>query len=99
MTQPPEDADPIVAKAKAERRRFRRVRLDLPGRLFIPGDGTETRCTVHNLSPGGAAIECDLVPQHGTPVVLYIDGFGRFEGTVARREGNAFGVAFVCTPS
>ena len=35
------DAEPIVAKAKAERRRFRRVRVDLSGRLFTPGDGKE----------------------------------------------------------
>jgi hypothetical protein len=99
MTLSIKDAEPIVAKAKAERRRFRRVRLDLPGRLFTPADGTESRCTVVNLSPGGAAIECETIPPRGTPVVLYIDGFGRFEGTVARRDGQGFGVAFVCTPA
>jgi hypothetical protein len=99
MTLSIKDAEPIVAKAKAERRRFRRVPLDLPGRLFIPGDGTEGRCIVLNLSPGGAAIECEIIPPHGTPVVLYVDGFGRFEGTVARRDGNGFGIAFVCTPA
>ena len=93
------DAEPIVAKAKAERRRFRRVRVDLAGRLFTPGDGREARCTVLNLSPGGAAIACEIVPDHGTAVVLYVDGFGRFEGTVARRDGQSFGVSFVCTPA
>jgi hypothetical protein len=97
MTLSNADAEPIVAKAKAERRRYRRVRLDLPGRLFIPGDSREDRCTVVNLSPGGAAVECELVPAHGTQVVLYVDGFGRFEGTVAGRGGKSFGIAFVCT--
>ena len=91
------DAEPIVAKAKAERRRFRRVRVDLSGRLFTPGDGKEARCTIINLSPGGAAIDCEIVPDHGIAVVLYVDAFGRFEGTVARREGHGFGVSFVCT--
>jgi hypothetical protein len=91
------DAEPIVAKAKAERRRFRRVRVDLAGRLFTPDDGKEARCTVLNLSPGGAAIACEITPDHGTAVVLYVDGFGRFEGTVARRDGQNFGVSFVCT--
>ena len=91
------DAEPIVAKAKAERRRFRRIRVDLAGRLFTPGDGKEARCTVLNLSPGGAAIACEIVPDQGTAVVLYVDGFGRFEGTVARRDGQNFGVSFVCT--
>ena len=32
-------------------------------------------------------------------MVLYVDGFGRFEGTVARRDGHGFGVHFVCTPA
>jgi hypothetical protein len=93
------DAEPVVAKAKAERRRFRRVRVDLGGRLFTPGDGKECRCTVLDLSPGGAAIDCETVPEKGTAVVLYVDGFGRFEGAVARREAKGFGVAFVCTPA
>jgi hypothetical protein len=100
MTLSNTDAEPIVAKAKAERRRYRRVRLDLPGRLFIPADGREDRCAVINLSPGGAAVECELVPAHGTQVVLYVDGFGRFEGTAAGRGGGkTFGIAFVCTQS
>jgi hypothetical protein len=93
------DAEPVVAKAGAERRRFRRVRVDLPGRLFIPADSREARCTVTDLSPGGAAIACETIPDSGTPVVLYVDGFGRFEGAVARRDGYGFGVSFVCTPS
>src|SRR6266404_2463026 len=93
------DAGPVVANAGAERRRFRRVKIDLPGRLFIPADSREARCTIVDLSPGGAAISCEIVPDAATPVVLYVDGFGRFEGTVVRRDGEGFGVAFVCTPS
>jgi hypothetical protein len=93
------DAEPVVAKAGAERRRFRRVRVDLPGRLFIPVDSHEARCTVTDLSPGGAAIACETVPEAGTGIVLYVDNFGRFEGNVVRRDGYGFGVAFVCTPS
>ena len=99
MTLSDKDAEPIVAKAKAERRRFRRVRLDLPGRLYTPADGTEARCSVINLSSGGASVECEMNPPYGTQVVLYVDNFGRFEGTVTRRNGEGFGVAFTCTPS
>lgn len=93
------DADPAAAKAGAERRRFRRVEVNLPGRLFIPADSCEARCTVVDLSPGGAAISCETIPEAGTNLVLYIDGFGRFEGNVVRRDGYGFGLAFVCTPS
>jgi hypothetical protein len=93
------DAEPVVAKAGAERRRFRRVKVDLPGRLFIPADSREARCTILDLSPGGAAIGCETVPDSGTAIVLYVDGFGRFEGTVMRQDGYGFGMSFVCTPS
>jgi hypothetical protein len=93
------DGEPIVARARAERRRFRRVRIDLPGRLFTPSDGQESRCSVVDLSPGGASISCDITPDQGIPVILYVDGFGRFEGNVARRDGHGFGVQFVCTAS
>jgi hypothetical protein len=93
------DAEPVVAKAGAERRRFRRVRVDLPGRLFVPSDSREARCTIADLSAGGAAIICEMVPEEGMPVVLYVDGFGRFEGAVVRRDGYGFGISFVCTPS
>jgi hypothetical protein len=93
------DAGSVVANAGAERRRFRRVRVDLPGRLFVPADGREARCTVLDLSPGGAAIGSEIIPEAGTSVVLYIDGFGRFEGNVVRCDSEGFGLAFVCTPS
>src|SRR5215831_19253826 len=52
------DAEAAAAKSGAERRRFRRVKVDLPGRLFIPADSHEAQCTVTDLSPGGAAIAC-----------------------------------------
>ena len=55
--------DAEVAKTGAERRRFRRVKVDIPGRLFIPADSREARCTISDLSPGGAAISCEIVPE------------------------------------
>jgi hypothetical protein len=91
------DVAPLIAKAKAERRRFRRVRVDLTGRLFVPADSRECHCKVVDLSPGGASLECDLVLGEGTQVVLYVDGFGRLEGSVVRAEGSNFGVHFNCT--
>lgn len=89
--------DPVIAKARAERRRFRRVEVNLPGRLFVPADSREAQCKVVDLSPGGASIETDLIPETGTNVVLYVDGFGRFEGAVARKDGFGFGIRFNAT--
>ena len=93
------ESEPALIQARAERRRFRRVRVDLPGRLFTPADGKEAHCQIRDLSPGGAAIACEMLPEPGTQVILYVDGFGRFEGNVVRRDGYGFGIAFVCTPS
>jgi hypothetical protein len=90
---------PLIAKAKAERRRFRRVRVDLSGRLFVPADSRECHCKVVDLSPGGASIECDLALDADTQVVLYIDGFGRLEGSIVRAADASFGVRFNCTPA
>ncbi len=86
--------DPIVAKAIAERRRFRRVPVNLPGRLFVPESSREAVCTVKDLSPGGASVASEFLPEVGTHVVLYVDSFGRFEGDIVRRDGAGFGLRF-----
>jgi hypothetical protein len=91
------DVEPVIEKAKAERRRFKRVRVDLPGRLFLPAESRETPCTILDLSPGGAAVECEGEIAADTQVVLYIDGFGRFEGVVVNRATAGFGVRFNCS--
>ncbi len=94
------DAEPVVAKARAERRRFRRVRVDLPGRLFTPAG--RARGALLGGGPfagrGGRSAPRSF-PSPAPRVVLYVDGFGRFEGHVARRDGYGFGVAFACTPA
>jgi hypothetical protein len=83
----------------AERRRFRRIKMDLPGRLFLPSDSREAACTILDMSPGGVAVASEIVPEMGSAVVLYLDSFGRFEGHVVRRDQGGFGLAFSCTPS
>jgi hypothetical protein len=89
--------DPILEKARAERRRFRRVQVDLPGRLFVPAESREATCKITDMSPGGASVECEAIPNAGTPIILYIDTLGRFEGVVARQNETGFGVRFSST--
>ena len=91
------DVEPVLTKVKAEQRRFRRVRVDMMGRLFLPADSRECQCKVVDLSPGGASLECDMAPEMGTPVVLYLDGFGRMEGTITRGTPGDLGLRFSCT--
>jgi hypothetical protein len=81
----------------AERRRYKRERVDLMGRQFEPAENREAHCKILDISPGGARILSDAVPPLGTLVVVYIDGFGRFEGSVARAEQSAFGIQFHCS--
>ena len=93
------EAEPVEAQGGAERRRFRRVKMDLGGRLFLPADSREAQCTILDMSPGGVAVSSAIVPELGSAVVLYLDSFGRFEGKVVRRDQAGFGLAFTCTPS
>jgi len=90
--------DPVLEKARAERRRFRRVPVDLAGRLFVPADSREAKCRITDMSPGGASVDCECVPEVDVQIVLYIDGFGRFEGVIVRADAKGFGVRFVGTP-
>jgi len=91
------NVDPVIARSRADRRRFRRVRVDLPGKLFLPAGSLELACTVTDLSPGGASIACDAPLEPQTQVVLYVNSFGRFEGTIVRREGQSAGIRFIST--
>jgi len=89
--------DPLIARSHADRRRYRRVRVDLPGKLFLPETGLESACTVVDLSPGGANISCNAALAKDVQIVLYVNGFGRFEGIVSRRDGTVAGIRFVST--
>jgi len=90
-------ADPVVDHSLAERRRDRRECVALPGRHFEPAENREAACKIADLSPGGARVLSENVPPEGTHIVVYIDGFGRFEGNVTRAEESAFGMEFKCT--
>lgn len=90
----PEDE---AEETKPERRQFLRVRMDTPGRLFLPSENREAHCQIVDLSPGGAQIVGEFVPTFGTQVVLYIDGFGRFEGIIIHPGEGTFGVRFLCS--
>src|ERR1700689_2960514 len=91
------DRERVVAEARAERRRHRRVRVDLGGRLFVPAEEHEAQCRVIDLSSGGAQVVCDYIPAGDSQIVLYIDGFGRIEGIVSRPSDGNFGVKFACS--
>jgi len=91
------DREKVVAQARAERRRFLRVRVDLGGRLYLPAEEREERCRIVDMSPGGAQVTCEHIPAADTQVIIYVDGFGRFEGVVVRPTDKSFGINFQCS--
>ena len=91
------DIEDIAPEAQADRRRYKRVTVQLSGRLFVPSESREAHCKILDMSPGGARLSCDVLPPPGTLIVIYIDGFGRFEGQVARSIDGGVGVQFNCS--
>lgn len=69
-----------------ERRRFRRMPVEISGRL-LDNAGREHDCRTADISPGDARIVSDTLPGVGERVVIYLSGFGRVSGKVARKCG------------
>jgi hypothetical protein len=82
--------------AEPDARAYRRYEINLAGNIFVPAQEATLPCKVLNLSGGGAGIRCEEPPPLDSPVVLYIDGFGRFDGVTTRYELGELGMRFVC---
>lgn len=78
-------------KIVPDRRRFRRVPVDFPGRL-MPEDKQEYPCQVVNMSAGGMALLTPVSCRPGERIVVYLENLGRLEGTVARCFDGGFAV-------
>jgi hypothetical protein len=68
-------------RPNVERRKYERTTLSLKGMLFDPESLSEMECQLTDLSGGGAGLTCDHEIPAGKHMVLYIQGFGRYEGT------------------
>jgi hypothetical protein len=80
----------------SDQRSSERVQVRLAGKLFVPAEDVTLDCTIVNLSAGGAGIFCAEPPPLDCFVVLYIDGFGRYEGVTTRYVEGELGLKFVC---
>jgi hypothetical protein len=87
----------VIARALKERRRFRRVRVSIAGRLYIPATEEEAICTVEDISPGDASLLCELREEPKGRAVIYLDTLGRFEGPIVRTRRGAFIMTFTCS--
>lgn len=69
-----------------ERRRFRRMPIQVSGRL-LDTFGREHDCRTEDISPGDVRIAATTLPPIGDRVVIYLEGIGRVSGKVARSCG------------
>jgi len=79
-----------------DRRGSDRVAALLEGKLFVPAEERTMDCVVNNLSVGGAGVLCPEPPPVGAFVVLYVDGFGRFDSVTTHSANGELGLKFVC---
>ena len=75
---------PTLRRAEGlDRRRFRRVMWQVPVR-GLTGTGEEFSCMTVDVCAGGLRINLARPLEKGDNLVLYIEGVGRVEGSVAR---------------
>jgi len=94
----------IITRATAqvgehvERRRFARVKMELPGRYLTP-EGEEFDCVTVDLSPGGVRFQttAPALPPPGAVVIAYVRDLGRLQGPVVRRLKDGFVIAIAAT--
>jgi hypothetical protein len=80
--------------AASEKRAYARVPIALAGKVFFPATGMEQDCIVTDISLGGATLQCGGVLEAGTELVLYLQGFDRFAGTIVRADPEEAGMRF-----
>lgn len=76
-------------------RHVNRESLLLLANLRVDGQDTPHRVKVRNLSAGGMMAETDAVVARGTRVSVELRNIGWVDGSVAWRQDNRFGIAFV----
>lgn len=81
--------------SQVETRQVVRDSLFLLAQLRVDGRDESHRVKVRNLSPGGMMAEADVKVARGTLVSVELRNLGWVEGTVAWKQDNRFGIAFV----
>jgi hypothetical protein len=85
-----------LVRITPDRRRFKRVRINLLGR-FMRANQEEYPCQVVNMSPGDVAVLSPVNGEIAERIVLYIDHIGRIEGEIARLIDGGFAVRIQAT--
>ncbi len=86
-----------LARIVPERRKYRRIEVDIPGR-FMREDKEEYPCQVVNMSAGGMALLSPVICAPGEKIVAYLEVLGRIEGVVVRGIEGGFAARIVASP-
>jgi len=81
--------------SKYDCRLSQRQAVDRHGQVFIRGEDTGTPCRLINIAASGARIEIAKKFLPYTSLVLYAEGFGRFDCITVPGDGNLTGVMFI----
>ena len=81
--------------SNVETRQVNRDSLFLLAHVRVDGQPGVSRVKVRNLSPGGMMAEGDAKVVRGTLVAVELRNLGWVEGSVAWKQDNRFGIAFV----
>ena len=84
----------VQSARSQDQRSSERVAVRLAGKLFVPAEESILDCIIVNLSAGGASVHCPEPPLDAF-VILYVDGFGRFDGVTTRYVQGELGLKFV----
>lgn len=76
-----------------ERQRKIRDSLYVFARMCFAGDTERHRIRIRNVSAGGLMAECAVIPRHGEPVMIELNGLGWLHGTVCWVQEHRFGIA------
>jgi hypothetical protein len=84
-------------KTVQERRRFRRIALDMPARCMW-SDSTEFEARMVDLCGGGVSLKTDASFNVGDKIIIYIDEIGRLSGEVNRPTEDGFAARIKLVP-
>lgn len=88
----------LARREAPERRRYRRLGVDLRGRLLDPL-GEEHDCRTIDVSPGDARITSSARCRVGDRLIVYLQELGRVEATIVRAlEPASFALRFMVSP-
>src|SRR5690606_24756212 len=90
-----QEADRFTPMSNVDTRQVNRDSLFLLAQLRVDGQDVAHRVKVRNLSAGGMMAEGDVKVMRGSLVWVELRNMGWVEGSVAWKQENRFGIAFV----